>query len=239
MRVSILTFLLLIMLSAFSMSRPVVAQFGTLPGGTLPPDNKLLVIGDSLTSGLYASHEQATFVSLLGKKTVYKIGRTHASMLPQAVIAWQGGKAWQPNIVVIEIGLNDVARGTMTLADWKVEYSELIVDIQSTGAKVVLCTTFWAGLKKEHPDYHWYLEYNQTIRDLAEQHNTALADLWSATLDCSDCVSNSAQLSYWGPHYHGDGFHPNDQGHALIAQTIINALVALDEDVYFFPIVRG
>lgn len=238
MRVSILTFSLLIMLSAFSMSRPVAAQFGTLPPGTLPPENKLLVIGDSLTSGLYASHEQATFVSLLGKKTVYKLGRIHASMLPQAITVWESSKAWQPNIVVIEIGLNDVSRGTLTLSDWKAEYSELIVGIQSTGAKVVLCTTFWAGLKKEHPDHHWYLEYNQTIRDLAEQHNTVLADLWLATLDCSDCVSRVEQLSYFGPHYHGDNFHPNDQGHSLIAQTIINALVSLDEDVYFFPIVR-
>lgn len=241
MKKSISTFLIVGILSlvAWQLLR---AQEVSKPMGTIPPTpsaetaTKLLVIGDSLTSGLYASHEQATFVSILGERTKYQVGRKHASMLPQAVQAWNEVKVWQPSIVILEIGLNDVAKGTLTIDEWRAEYRALIVDIKESGAILILCTTFWGGIGDAHPNFHWYLLFNQAIRELASEQRVGLADLWNETLYRKDYVSRASELSYWGPHYHGDNFHPNDQGHAAIAEEILNALRRLGT---YLPLVRG
>lgn len=191
--------------------------------GTLPEQSsKLLVLGDSLTSGLYAPYEQATFVSLLGEFTGSHIARRNSSQLPAIVLLWQGVKSWQPDTVVIEIGLNDVSQGTLPEQQWFAMYKQLIVDMQSTGAQVVVCTMF--AVNPLDDDYAKYLRYNEMIRKAAQETNAGLADLWGVTETCTDCVSRIDQTSYFAPHYHGDDFHPNEQGHRVIAETIFDVL---------------
>lgn len=231
--------ILIVILAPIGCANQASAQDGTIPPSPLPQLNKLLVIGDSLTSGLYATHEQATFVSLLGSNTGYMIGRRNGAVLPVAAQVWAEVKAWQPNIVVIEVGLNDVSRNANTeefLDSWEEQYRALIVDIQATGAKVVLCTTFWGGIQKSHKNFNWYMAYNEVIRELAEEQGVMLADLWAVTLDCDECVSRVYALSYFGPHYHGDNFHPSDRGHAVIAREILKALGFTQ---YYMPVLEG
>lgn len=222
----ILSFLVLGSIPALSGQDP-----GALAGSTVPPmENRLLVLGDSLTSGLYASHEQATFASILASDLGMHLARKPVGSLPGAVAEWERVKGWHPAIVVIEVGLNDVSKGVLTDGEWDGMYNKLLADISDSGAIPVACTMFWGGIGPEHPNYARYERYNQIIRDAAADQDARLVDLWGITYNKPAYVSNAKEVSYWGPHYHGDNFHPSDLGHAVIAESI--SYVILEEDTF-------
>lgn len=235
------TLLVLIVISAFVVPNQAIS-------GTIPPiDNRLLVLGDSLTAGLYASSENTTYARLVADATGMQLARRYVSTLDLAVAEWTKVKAWHPALIVLEVGLNDVSKGHYG-PEWEGQYQSLVQDMQETGAHVVTATMFWAGITKSHPQFNDYIALNESIRNVAQATGAEVADLWSATLDCVDCVSTQTQISYWGPDYHGDGFHPNDVGHALIAEAIINAVCRCQCDpnvpepvryLYYFPSLRG
>lgn len=213
---------------------PILAQSSDY--GTVPERQKILVIGDSLTNGLYATHEQATFVSVLGEMTGAMIGRKVAPRLPDAVQAWNEVKVWNPDIVIVEVGLNDVAnRGTINIDTWKSTYIDLVASMRESGRKVLICNTFWFGLEPEDVTYQPYIDYNEAIRQVSIETGAVYVDIWSSTHDCDRCVSEPGQSSYLRPHYHGDNFHPSDNGHKRIAETIYRSLTLK----MFFPFVSN
>lgn len=192
---------------------------------TVPPvPGRLLVIGDSLTSGLYASSENNTFASLLATRLGMQLARRHAGTLANAYDVWREVKVWHPEIVIIEVGLNDVSRNVWSPDTWRRNYHDLVADMQGNGATVLVCTTFWAGIGKDHRNYQQYQSLNDDIRQISKETGALLADLWAGTNGCERCVSGVGDDSYFAPHYQGDNFHPNNTGHQLIADAIINAL---------------
>ncbi len=215
--------------------------FALLPGNptprvrTIPPHTtRLLVIGDSLTSGLYAAGEEETFASIVAQRTGFHLARVHGTGLRNAVDVWQKYKDWHPDLVVLEVGLNDVSGGVWAAESWRAAYLALVRDIQSSGARIVVCTTFWAGVSDTHRNYRVYEALNADIRSVAIESGAMLADLWVVTNGCEDCVSRATDLSNWPP-FRGDNFHPNSKGHAVIAETILGAL----GDRLYFPMVAG
>ena len=212
-----------------SVSHPNAAE-----SSTIPPAVRILFIGDSLTTGAYASHEQATFVSIVGENTGYQIARRHVATIQDAENEWEKIKGWSPSIVILEIGLNDVSRSLVKDNEWEDRYYRLVSNIQGT-ATVYPCTMFWAGINKNHPNYARYLNYNSMIRSASVRAKVKFIDLWSVTYGCSECVSSPSDISYFSPGYRGDGFHPNDYGHKVIASEIVKAL----EFIYYAPIVTS
>lgn len=227
----------------------ILSWFAVTPNhatsGTIPPvRNRLLVLGDSLTSGLYASSENTTYARLVADDTGMQLARRFASTLENAISEWQAVKNWRPALIVLEVGLNDVSKKKYSDA-WVADYYALVRDMQSNGATVVVATMFWAGVKPSHPDYATYMAINQVIRGTP---GAIVADVWDATVNCEGCVSTISDDSYFAPHYHGDGFHPNDTGHRMIAETIIEALTMCVCDPnapepmrypYYFPVMMG
>lgn len=212
---------------------------GTVPGGTVPratqprTETKVLVIGDSLTSGLYATKEQNTFVSIVAQRSGYSMARRNASVLRNAIPLWSEVKTWKPDIVILEVGIND-ANGRQWSTNWKGDYLALVRDMQASGAEVILCTTFWVNIQPDSPIYPIHQSINQDIRAIANETGAGLADLWSATVNCKECISSPSILSYFAPHYHGDSFHPSDIGHAKIADTITGVMFPIKT---FLPLV--
>lgn len=193
------------------------------PGaGTIPPSNRILVIGDSLTSGLYADGEADSFAALVASSLGMRLARVHASRLENAAAVWKTYRDWRPDLVVLEIGLNDVSGGVWAAESWRGAYLALVRDIQASGARIVVCTTFWGGIRETHRNYQVYLALNADIRSVALESGVALADLWAATNGCEDCVSRAGDVSNWPP-FHGDNFHPNSLGHKRIAQAVLDA----------------
>ena len=210
-------------------------------GGTIPKSNRLLVIGDSLTNGLYATAEQNTFVSIVSRNTGMPTARRAVPTLKDAVPLWANLKTWQPDVVVIELGINDI-NGRQWNAQWKKNYQALVEDIQASGARVVICTTFWIGIDSDNPIYPLHIGLNNDIRDIAQRTGATLADLWAATEGCAECVSTTDVVSYFSPHFHGDEMHPSDAGHAVIASVVTDAIngaftSSTTNKTYYLPLV--
>lgn len=68
----------------------------------------------------------------------------------------------------------------------------------------------WLGGSSEFI-YRWHEQYNVAVHKIAKSTNTKLIDIRSAFLERRDYASLLST----------DGIHPNAEGHALIAQTII------------------
>lgn len=206
-------------------------------GGTIPPiaGQRLLIIGDSLTSGLFASGEQESFAAMVASGTGMHLARHHAAKLSDAIAVWKTYRDWQPNLVVIEVGLNDVSGGVWAAESWRAAYLSLVQDIQSSGAQIVVCTTFWGGIEPTHRNYQIYSQLNDDIRSVASESGAMLADLWADTNGCQECVSRPGDVAAWPP-FLGDNFHPSDHGHAVIAKTILDALGV---NRMYFPVVTG
>lgn len=228
------------------LSAVFIAMFLALPvgsfgrgDGTIPeplPKQRILVLGDSLTNGSFATHEQATFVGQLGALANAQTARRKTSRLPEIISVWNEVKVWKPDIVVLEFGLNDVlVRGTISDAAWKGIYLDLVRDIQSTGAKVIVCSMFWFGTDNpRYPTLQNHIDYNALIKEVSDETGALFADLWTHTQDCPGCISVPEEVSYLGP-YRGDNFHPSDAGHRRIAEVIYGALV----NKTFFPFVSN
>lgn len=195
---------------------------------------RLLVMGDSLTVGLFATSEQNGFKHHLADLLSADLGSCYGPQLAQVVDCWERYQAWQPDIVVIEVGLNDVSSPQSADSDWTAVYADLVEDIQATGAMVVI-TTMFHGVASSHPNYATYEHYNGHITSIANERHAILADVWAATRDCADCISQPGTPSPFAPYWEGDSFHPSDAGHLLIAETIYQLL---QQRQTYLPIVR-
>lgn len=229
LRLSPMRSLILLTITLLSFGRVSSAANGTLP----PVNNRLLIIGDSLTSGLYATSENNTFARLVADKTGMQLARRYSKNLEMATATWSEVRGWRPSVVVLEIGLNDVSGGKVN-ADWATDYEKLVRDMVGSGATVIACTVFYGGIQPSHPNYAIYQRVNAGIARVAVVSGARLADLWTATNGCVECVSVPNQDSYFAPHYHGDGFHPSDHGHRVIANVIADAITG---NIYYLPFV--
>lgn len=210
----------------------IVVFSGNVAKGIERP--RLLVMGDSLTIGLFATSESNGFKHLLASELDADLGSCYGPGLIQIITCWQNYQNWHPDIVVIEIGLNDVSNPQQVDTEWRSTYAALVMQIQATGADVVL-TTMFHGVSTNHPDYATYELYNAHIATVAVNRGAILADVWQATKNCQGCISQSGTPSPFAPYWQGDDFHPSDAGHELIAQTIYQAM----QNYTYLPFIQG
>lgn len=198
-------------------------------GGFIIPANasapRLLVFGDSLSRGLYASRLDGGFKYPLAEMLDAELNSQSGNSLPGLVEIWKTWE-WQADVIVVEIGLNDLCEDcAWTLNDraWMRMYTRYIMDLKATGAHVVICTMF-AAHPPQAREYEHFMLRNKLIRAISRRTGATLADLYSATVNCPECISRPGEQSPFGPGYEGDNFHPSDYGHRVIAETIYNAL---------------
>lgn len=194
---------------------------------------RLLVMGDSLTGGLYASDEAYIFARVLANELGAELTTCRGTYVHSLLNCNLSGYDY----IVIEIGLNDVSNwngGSLPESDWITTYGALVQDAQATGATVVITTMFHA-VDAAFINYPKYERYNGHMVDIAAANGVLLADVWAATKNCQGCISQRWQSSIFAPGYRGDNFHPNDWGHQIIAETI---LIALNRNYTYLPIVK-
>ena len=176
----------------------------------------ILIIGDSLTSGLYASSDETAFRNLVADDLGYDLTWCFGAKLPNVLNCWFANID-NYDVCVIENGLNDVSYPYWSDETYEREYRELIGHMKQYCGKVVVSTMFYAT-DTWYPTFDRYLRYNEYIKN----SGGLVADVWEATRACTDCKSPI------------DYFHPNDKGHRMIADKIIWRIKARD---YYFPVV--
>lgn len=206
---------------------------GTIPNGTIPTfSNRILILGDSITHGAYATSYNKTFRYRLGEMLGMDVGGDGYYNLPTVAMMFPNYVSWKPDIIVVEVGINDILGfGPNLINDetqWKAAYLKLLQDMKATGARVVITTTF-AIIRTDHPKLQEFERRNQMIRDIAIEIGVDLVDLWALTKGHEEYKSIRSEASALPPDFRGDGAHPNDLGHEVIARAIYDALT---ESVY-------
>lgn len=180
-----------------------------------PPSNakRIVIIGDSLTEGYGVSRERA-FPSLVQKLadqhdkkwTVVNSGISGStSASAPSRVSWQLKQ--KPDLIVLALGANDGLRGTPVKTIEK-NLGEAIKLAQKAGVKVVL-----AGMQLP-PNYgaDYTRSFEAVYSHLAAKYGVPLIPF------LLDNVGGEHGLNQ------ADGIHPNEKGHAVIANTVFKAI---------------
>ncbi len=198
------------------------------------------IIGDSLTTGLFASSDATSFRSILLRALGNEFpGSIHSTFWGNTCSLGGLAQKWDewddyPDVLFIELGINDLPPGRPKCVntpekEWKARYGATLDHIRARdpGVEIVIGTIPWCNWKRGSKGYEKAMEYNAWIIELAADRGIPVADLWSATFDRRDGISSPDKASPFAPFLHGDNFHPSDVGHRRIAQeffrTYINA----------------
>jgi lysophospholipase L1-like esterase len=122
----------------------------------------------------------------------------------------------KPDLFVLAYGLNDM-RGGMAVQDFREDMATIIREVKKACNPVTVLTTVyymtgygsWPPINKG--SIALTLKYNECIRNLAEEFDCVLADVWAAEVGAD-----------WLIHY--DGVHANLVGNRVIAHRIFEAL---------------
>ena len=200
-----------------------IAVIVFLSAFTVMQKKKIIFFGDSITQAGVAPNG---YITLLQQMLV-KNGKDKAFDLIGAGIG--GNKIYdlylrleddvlskKPDLVFIYVGINDVwhkrSYGTGTDPDkFEKFYNKIIDKIQSTGAKVVICTPTVVGEKKGYVneldgDLN---KYSEIVRQIAKNKKVELIDLHKTIVDYINAHNpenkNSGILTTDGVHMHDDG----------------------------------
>lgn len=172
---------------------------------------KLVFIGDSLTEGYGVAKENA-FPALIEKKLAGKnwkvinagmSGSTSASAFPS--MQWQL-KA-KPDLIVLALGANDALRAL------KVEETEKNLAVALELAQKEKVPVILAGMLAP-PNYgkDYGNHFRQIFKDLSKKYKTTLIPFLLVN------VAGKKELNQ------SDGIHPNEKGHAIVADTVWKAV---------------
>lgn len=121
----------------------------------------------------------------------------------------------KPDLVTVMFGLNDMVR--VPLADFQANLRTIIASCRAINAEVLLCTPNGVMETSGRPIAK-LLEYNQAMKQVGEQTQTPVCDVYSAytSLQTKDPLAFRLLCS--------DEIHPNMDGHKLNAETICQSI---------------
>jgi acyl-CoA thioesterase-1 len=189
--------------------------------GTAPrPPLRVLVAGDSLTEGYYASTPDRGFAPLV----VDALRRAGGPEVTPVVVGVSGARAFRVaarveettagarpfDVAVLEVGANDV--GKSSLREWTDGYRRLLAAVSATSPDAeVVCLGPWHAPRPARA-------YESVLRRLCADHvYLPLSDLFAA----DGLRGPEGAPTALGPR---DAFHPNDRGHAAIADRVAAAV---------------
>ena len=192
-------------------------------------EGSIAFIGDSLTLGAAASTPSKTFVSLvtgfLDERSPKEQRSAFLSFDPATdLTAAQQAMQHDRRFVIIEIGIHAVGDEAISPDQFRQTYASILDCVTGDGTIVIAGTVPWLGWAAVTPTYERADLFSQIIAQEAAKRQVAVADLWSATKLRLNLISTPQDRTFLGVG-HGDKFHPNDAGHAVIAQVYEQAIV--------------
>lgn len=184
-----------------------VVSGSTVTIASARPTNKLLLLGDSITHGFYASKVTASWAYLLcGLKSVQMISEGYGSLRTVGSYGTSSATGSGAYAVTVALGYNDFGAQT-ALATFQTAYQLILTNIRAAlpSAKIYVITPIYSTSTNTIPlsDYRTYIGNAVTA---VGDGNTVLID--GLTL----MTNNSNRLL--------DGIHPNDTGSAEIAAAL-------------------
>lgn len=173
---------------------------------------RVLVTGDSLAAGFFASTEAQGFSSLvtgaLGRVTPTTVSRAHQTL---STVAGVTEVPPDLDLAVIELGTNDVGIPT-PLADFEAQYGDLLGRIRTSSPDAALvCLGTWTADGAA---------YDETIARVCAANAGRYVSL-AGLFALPELHGPGGRDTFAGP---GDDFHPNDAGHRAIADAVLAVL---------------
>jgi acyl-CoA thioesterase-1 len=190
-----------------------------------PAPRRVLILGDSLARGAYASNPAAAYAG----RVAVALGAVETTLVPaggrleSAEAAWgaYGEQGW--DLVVLEVGINDTLAPTLDDQAWGARYAALVAAARASGAAVVCVTPFDTGHALEA----------RAARIRENCPGGSVADVYAATRGRAEL---RAPIGTPGPYAEAtDAYHPGDAGHALMAEVILRAAPR----PVWLPLMRG
>jgi lysophospholipase L1-like esterase len=128
----------------------------------------------------------------------------------------------RPELVSILIGINDVWREfdsnvPSPLEDFRASYRRILERVVGAGCEVILLDPFLLHTKPEFEAWRAVLEPKiEVVRELAQDFAATHVPLD----DIFEAASQKQRPAFWAE----DGVHPSAEGHALIAQSWLQAV---------------
>ncbi len=209
---------------------------------------KIAFIGDSITEGYGTSAPEHIYCNVVAQRTgaqCFNYGISSTRIAPQHIIASSEPYETQyfatridsmipdADMVVIFGGVNDFGHGDAALGQFGDTTEDTFYGAYHTllaklierypAAQLVVMTPLHC--ERENELYNAYgirnagplSAYVRAIREVAESYGVVVADLFR---DCPIQPRNPVHKA----RYTTDGLHPNDTGHQLVAQCLLNLL---------------
>ncbi len=189
---------------------------------------EIAFIGDSLTLGAAASSVSKDFAALVTRDIQSRDpddkGSLFISVDPDTDLAITSrAMRHDRTVVIIEIGVHAANDLQVSADEFRQTYGALLDCVTDSHTIVVAGTIPWLGFAAVTPTYERADAFSQIIAEEAAKRDVAVADLWGATKLRLELIS-TPQDSTFVDDGHGDNIHPNDAGHALIAQLYDDAI---------------
>ena len=186
----------------------------------------IVAVGDSITEQNYHLHGHLNFVGIWHEQWLEKYGRrlmminsgvsgnTSVNLLERLE---RDVLRFNPDLVSIMIGINDSGKG-ISLQNYKDNLEKLIHSIREAGSEVLLLTPHPIRIYETETAsrYSSYPEFVEGIRESAEKMDVALCDIHKEWILRVDDHKHLSLMNDW--------IHPNERGHRLMADILIEQL---------------
>lgn len=196
-----------------AITSPNVVELNVRKGEAL----RVSFVGDSIDAGFYASDESLGFHGLVVGE--WRKGGPVADYPMTHMIGGTAGDALRnpeypadQQLYVVELGTNDATR--VNYREFRTQYDTLLDRIRSSSPDAALvCVGLWRP--KKYAD-----TFDTIIKDLCEVRGGVFVSI--SDLAANDSLKGPPGLPAFGGL--SDSFHPNDQGHKLIADRILEVI---------------
>ena len=191
------------------------------PGASVDaPPRRILFVGASLTEGWYASTRDRTYTALVASglaqgRRVRVRTLSHPGAAAEDVARWDLGIT--SDYVVLQVATNDFVRNVPVdvYAAW---YTDILDQLHAASPKAdLVCLGAWLDPASTNRLGVAVVDYDVATRTACGEEGGRYVDLSSTYLDPLNHGPEGRQ-TYQGP---GDLYHPNDRGHAQIADLVL------------------
>lgn len=190
-----------------------------------------LFAGDSITHGALHTMGWRDYVELFGERVRWEIGRMRDCVIKTACSGWRITEIrddieWsvlqhRPEIVSINIGMNDCAAGASARSEFEKTYTDVIKAIrEKTGAQVILHTPIRI-IPTDLLRSPTLADYACSVREVAGKTGSVLVDHFN---DWEEFDKNG-----WMAYLLSDAIHPNECGHRLMNRSLLKVLGIWDD----------
>jgi len=185
-----------------------------------------LFAGDSITQGALHTMGWRDYTELFAERTRWEMQRMRDCVINTAVSGWRVSSIlhdlqWsilqhRPDVLLVNIGMNDCVAGLTGVAEFQHLYLELIQRVREKSDPIIVIQTPNQILPSDALRAPHLPDYANAARTIAQQTGSIVIDHFQAWEPWRGGGTLALLLS--------DALHPNECGHRLMARTLLSGL---------------